>query len=44
VDTAVGGLTSILEPIMIVILGGIVGGMVIAMYLPIFDLIGTVGQ
>ncbi|MBN2587039.1 MAG: type II secretion system F family protein [Candidatus Fermentibacteraceae bacterium] len=44
VDTAVGGLTSVLEPIMIVILGGIVGGMVIAMYLPIFDMIGTVGQ
>ena len=44
VDTAVAGLTSTLEPIMIVILGGIVGGIVIAMYLPIFDLIGTVGQ
>lgn len=44
VDTAVAGLTATLEPIMIVILGGIVGGMVIAMYLPIFDMIGTVGQ
>jgi len=43
VDTAVGGLTSTLEPVMIVILGLIVGGIVIAMYLPIFDLIGTVG-
>jgi type IV pilus assembly protein PilC len=43
VDTSVAGLTSTLEPIMIVVLGGIVGGMVIAMYLPIFDLIGTVG-
>jgi len=43
VDTAVAGLTATLEPIMIVILGGIVGGIVIAMYLPIFDLIGTVG-
>jgi type IV pilus assembly protein PilC len=43
VDVAVGGLTSTLEPLMIVVLGGIVGGMVIAMYLPIFDLIGTVG-
>ena len=43
VDTAVAGLTSTLEPIMIVILGGIVGGIVIAMYLPIFDLIGQVG-
>jgi type IV pilus assembly protein PilC len=43
VDTAVAGLTATLEPIMIVVLGGIVGGIVIAMYLPIFDLIGTVG-
>jgi type IV pilus assembly protein PilC len=44
VDVAVGALTATLEPIMIVVLGGIVGGMVIAMYLPIFDLIGAVGQ
>lgn len=43
VDVAVAGLTSILEPIMIVVLGTVVGGMVIAMYLPIFDLIGAVG-
>ncbi len=43
VDTAVAGLTATLEPIMIVVLGVIVGGIVIAMYLPIFDLIGTVG-
>lgn len=43
VDVAVAGLTSVLEPIMIVVLGGVVGGMVIAMYLPIFDLIGAVG-
>lgn len=40
VDTAVGGLTATLEPIMIVVLGLIVGGIVIAMYLPIFALIG----
>jgi type IV pilus assembly protein PilC len=44
VDVAVGALTATLEPIMIVVLGGIVGGMVIAMYLPIFDLIGAVGN
>jgi type IV pilus assembly protein PilC len=44
VDVAVGALTATLEPIMIVVLGGIVGGMVIAMYLPIFDLIGAVGS
>jgi type IV pilus assembly protein PilC len=39
VDTAVAGLLTLLEPIMIAILGVIVGGIVIAMYLPIFDLI-----
>ncbi|MBN1433110.1 type II secretion system F family protein [Candidatus Fermentibacterales bacterium] len=43
VDTAVSGLTSTLEPILIIVLGLVVGGMVIAMYLPIFDLIGAVG-
>ncbi|HET6637457.1 MAG TPA: type II secretion system F family protein [Gemmatimonadota bacterium] len=42
VDAAVGALTSIIEPVMIVFLGAIVGGMVIAMYLPIFDIIKTV--
>jgi type IV pilus assembly protein PilC len=40
VDTAVAGLLTLLEPIMIALLGGVVGGIVIAMYLPIFDLIG----
>jgi type IV pilus assembly protein PilC len=39
VDAAVAGLLTLLEPIMIAFLGGIVGGIVIAMYLPIFDLI-----
>jgi type IV pilus assembly protein PilC len=39
VDTAVAGLLSLLEPIMIAFLGVAVGGIVIAMYLPIFDLI-----
>src|SRR3954469_19270546 len=38
-DTAVAGLLTLLEPIMIALLGGVVGGIVIAMYLPIFDLI-----
>ena len=33
------GLLTLLEPIMIAILGIVVGGIVIAMYLPIFDLI-----
>ncbi len=39
VDTAVAGLLTLLEPIMIAFLGIIVGGIVIAMYLPIFSLI-----
>jgi type IV pilus assembly protein PilC len=39
VDTAVAGLLTLLEPVMIAFLGLIVGGIVIAMYLPIFDLI-----
>jgi type IV pilus assembly protein PilC len=39
VDTAVAGLLTLMEPIMIAFLGVVVGGIVIAMYLPIFDLI-----
>ena len=39
VDTAVGALTALLEPLMIVILGVIIGGLVVAMYLPIFRLV-----
>jgi type IV pilus assembly protein PilC len=41
VDNAVGALKQLIEPIMILVLGTIVGGLVIAMYLPIFKL-GTV--
>ncbi|HVZ23702.1 MAG TPA: type II secretion system F family protein, partial [Vicinamibacterales bacterium] len=39
VDVAVAGLLTLLEPLMIAFLGGVVGGIVIAMYLPIFGLI-----
>jgi type IV pilus assembly protein PilC len=39
VDTAVSALTSLLEPLMIVFLGVIVGGLVVAMYLPIFRMV-----
>src|SRR5437762_3179403 len=39
VDAAVGTLLSLMEPIMIVVLGVVVGGMVVAMYLPIFDMV-----
>ncbi len=42
VDAAVGGLLALMEPIMIVFLGVVVGGMVVAMYLPIFDMINAV--
>jgi type IV pilus assembly protein PilC len=42
VDAAVSGLLSMMEPIMIVFLGVIVGGMVVAMYLPIFDMMNAV--
>jgi len=38
VDDAVDGLTSLLEPIMMVVIGTLVGGLIIAMYLPIFQL------
>jgi type IV pilus assembly protein PilC len=42
VDAAVSNLLSLLEPIMIVFLGVVVGGMVVAMYLPIFDMVNAV--
>ena len=38
VDDAVAGLSSLMEPIIMVVLGTLIGGMVIAMYLPIFKL------
>ncbi len=42
VDAAVGALLSLMEPIMIVVLGVVVGGMIMAMYLPIFDMVNAV--
>ena len=42
VDAAVETLLSAMEPIMIVVLGVVVGGMIVAMYLPIFDMINAV--
>jgi type IV pilus assembly protein PilC len=39
VDTAVAGLLTLMEPVMIAFLGVVVGGIVVAMYMPIFDLI-----
>ena len=43
VDTAVGALTSMLEPIMMVFMGGAIGTILIAMYLPIFTIADTIG-
>ena len=42
VDAAVSGLLALMEPVMIVFLGVVVGGMVVAMYLPIFDMVNAV--
>ncbi len=44
VDVAVGSLTSLLEPFIMVFLGGVVGGVMIAMYMPIFSMAGNVKQ
>ena len=43
VDVAVDALTALMEPMMMVFLGTIIGGLVVAMYLPVFKLAGTVG-
>jgi len=43
VDAAVGAMTALLEPFMMVFLGGVVGGMIIAMYLPIFQMAAAAG-
>ena len=42
VDDAVDALSSLMEPVIMVVLGGLIGGIVIAMYLPIFKLGGAV--
>ena len=43
VDAAVEALTSMLEPLLMLFLGGSIGGLVVAMYLPIFSMAGAVG-
>ncbi len=43
VDVAVGNLTSLLEPFLMMFLGIVIGGVVIAMYLPIFNMASAVG-
>jgi type IV pilus assembly protein PilC len=42
VDAAVAGLTSLLEPLIMVFLAVILGGFLIAMYLPIFTIAGNI--
>jgi len=44
VDAAVSAMTSLLEPLMMIFLGGVVGGMIVAMYLPIFQIGSLVGN
>jgi len=43
VDAAVEAMTALLEPMLMVFLGVVIGGLVIAMYLPVFQLAGAVG-
>lgn len=42
VDAAVAALTSIIEPVIIVVMGAVIGGILIAMYLPMFEIIGKI--
>jgi type IV pilus assembly protein PilC len=44
VESLVDGLTSLIEPLLIVIMGALVGGMVICLYLPMFDIINQIKQ
>jgi len=42
VDTAVAGLTAMIEPLLMVFFGAVVGGFLVAMYLPIFSIAGAI--
>jgi type IV pilus assembly protein PilC len=44
VDNAVAALTALMEPMIIAVLGGIIGFIVIAMYMPIFNLANVMGK
>lgn len=44
VDQAVANLTALIEPMLMVFLGVVVGGMIVAMYLPIFKLVTVIGK
>jgi type IV pilus assembly protein PilC len=43
VATTVDGLTSLIEPVIIVILGVVIGGIVLALYLPVFNIANLIG-
>jgi len=42
VDAAVSAMTSLIEPVIIVLMGAVIGGILVAMYLPMFDIIGQI--
>lgn len=42
VDAAVEAMTSLIEPVVIVLMGGVIGGLLVSMYLPMFDMIGAI--
>jgi type IV pilus assembly protein PilC len=42
VDVAVAAMTAMMEPLMMVFLGGLIGGLIVAMYLPVFELAGNI--
>jgi type IV pilus assembly protein PilC len=42
VDAAVAALTSVIEPVIIVFMGAAIGGILISMYLPMFEIIGKI--
>ena len=42
VDQAVENLTAMIEPVMLVFLGTVIGGLVVAMYLPVFKMAGAI--
>jgi type IV pilus assembly protein PilC len=44
VESLVDGLTSLIEPLLIVVMGAMVGGMVICLYLPMFNIINAIKQ
>jgi type IV pilus assembly protein PilC len=42
IEATVAALTSLLEPLLIVVMGGAVGGMVVALYMPMFNIINLI--